>query len=473
MLVTGRMKLKSKSITTIIILLLLVGIAYYFYNNSYENFQSEVSYTSYSSPRSPITPTATIKGEKGDKGDQGPPGPRGEKGDQGETVVLANDIFTGIYDELNKIKSKINLTNGEIFRTMPVMTDNNTPVITDNNTPVISRYPPNLTVQSINKEYEEYLKSNPTLVPILREFIQNNQSMVNFLGTMPEIERAQGSYDFLKFLRRNRETISSNDIYLFYSKWLKSKNITLPDNSNPPVEDNSGPPVNEIKSLMNELNSIINEKPYLKLKIDQAFSQTQYLQQYFNSLEPEKMALFYRNFINFIKTADESTDVMDFERTMRDFFISEGITIISSPNSKSPEKTKSSDAPQVNPNKITEEFNYLINDLQVLTSEKPYLNELFDNNREKLDYLQKYSESLSGEKLNSYLRSAVAFTKAANTSTTVYDIEKFLRNFFISEGIEIPPSPNGEIESFTNRTTSYKDFTSKFNLIPLEYAPVL
>ena len=115
-----------------------------------------------------------------------------------------------------------------------------------------------------------------------------------------------------------------------------------------------------------------------------------------------------------------------------------------------------------------------MNDLQVITNEKPYLNELFDNNREKLDYLQKYSESLSGEKLNSYLRSARDFLKGANRSTTVYDIEKFLRNFFISEGIEIPPSPNSEIESFTNyKTTSYKDFTSRFNLIPLEYAPVL
>jgi len=449
MLVTGRMKLKSKSITTIIILLLLVGIAYYFYNNSYENFQSEVSYTSDQPSRPRRIPTATIKGEKGekgDKGDQGPPGPRGEKGDQGETVVLANDIFTGIYDELNRIKSKINLPNSE-------------------ETP--SEIPSSIQLQTLRNEYISIMNEKPYLRDKInqtnsqREYLQqyftflDDKKIITFYKKINDfVKRADESTDMIDFERTIRNFFISEGIAI-----IPSPNF---------IKDISGFPVdpNELKSLTNEIMSIVNEKPYLKQKMDQAFSQTQYLQQYFNSLESAKKALFYRNFINFIKTADESTDVMDFERTMRDFFISEGITIIPSPNFIK-------DTPQVNPNNITEEFNYLINDLQVITSEKPYLNELFDNNREKLDYLQKYSESLKGEQLNSYLRSAVAFTKAANTSTTVYDVEKFLRNFFISEGIEIPPSPNGEIESFTNRTTSYKDFTSKFNLTPFEYAPVL
>ena len=96
--------------------------------------------------------------------------------------------------------------------------------------------------------------------------------------------------------------------------------------------------------------------------------------------------------------------------------------------------------------------------------------------QEQAPYIQNYVNKIVMNDENtmlSYLDAVINFINNDDNITPTEFI-MFLRGWLTSNGANITEPEPENIEKFTNRKkVSYRDYTTKFNLIPLEYAPAL
>ena len=96
--------------------------------------------------------------------------------------------------------------------------------------------------------------------------------------------------------------------------------------------------------------------------------------------------------------------------------------------------------------------------------------------QEQAPYIQNYVNKIVNNDENmmlSYLDATINFINN-DENITPTEFILFLRGWLTSNGANITEPEPENIEKFTNRKkVSYRDYTTKFNLIPLEYAPAL
>ena len=127
------------------------------------------------------------------------------------------------------------------------------------------------------------------------------------------------------------------------------------------------------------------------------------------------------------------------------------------------------------PQRLSENASNKIEELGKLITSRG-LEGVISKAQEQAPYLNSYFDKVdknNQEIMNSYLDSIINFINN-DENITPTEVIMFLRGWLTSYGANITEPEPENIEKFTNcKKVSYRDYTTKFSLIPLEYAPAL